>query len=201
MKLVKILAVLVIVIFIGDSLKDAFSGAIDGWNEAGERKIFSGQVETLSVKADRSVAVDSLFNQTMNQKSPYRIEEIGTEVELPVANTLFYFFVVFPACLFALYGVYCMIRVILSVTRGDVFSRKNVRRMRFFIYSFLLAMACMEVYCYLNYQEAVSQIRLSGYEIVSYTIKYSWLPYVILALFTEIFAVGVKIKEEQDLTI
>jgi hypothetical protein len=34
-----------------------------------------------------------------------------------------------------------------------------------------------------------------------YSFKYAWFNYMLLALFTEIFAIGVKIKEEQDLTV
>ena len=46
-----------------------------------------------------------------------------------------------------------------------------------------------------------SQILLDGYEVKSYSIKYPWMMFSILALFIEIFAVGVKLKEEQELTI
>jgi len=35
----------------------------------------------------------------------------------------------------------------------------------------------------------------------SYSIKYPWMMFSILALFIEIFAVGMKLKEEQELTI
>ena len=94
-----------------------------------------------------------------------------------------------------------MFRTVVSVTRGEVFTQKNVRRMRLFIYSLLLAMACIELSQYMNYQMMADQIRLTGYEIASYSTKTHWFTYAILTLFTEIFAAGVKIKEEQDLTI
>ena len=107
----------------------------------------------------------------------------------------------FPLVLFALYGFYCMIRVVISVSRGKVFTRENVNRMHLFVYSIILLGICMETYVYLLHKDAVSQIQFSGYELTSYALTFSWFSYLILALFTEIFAVGVKMKEEQDLTI
>ena len=73
--------------------------------------------------------------------------------------------------------------------------------MHLFVYSIILLGICMETYEYLLHKDAVSQIQFSGYELTSYALTFSWFSYLILALFTEIFAVGVKMKEEQDLTI
>ena len=51
------------------------------------------------------------------------------------------------------------------------------------------------------YHDLASQVQLEGYEVLPYSFKYAWFNYMLLALFTEIFAIGVKIKEEQDLTV
>ena len=69
-----------------------------------------------------------------------------------------------------------------------------------FIQSFLWGIL-LELKQYCQYCDVVSQIHLAGYEIESYWLKYPWFYFLILALFTEIFAIGVKIKEEQDLTV
>ena len=73
--------------------------------------------------------------------------------------------------------------------------------MRYFIYSVILLGVCMEGGTYFLYSDWTSQILLDGYEVKSYSIKYPWMMFSILALFIEIFAVGVKLKEEQELTI
>lgn len=59
----------------------------------------------------------------------------------------------------------------------------------------------MEIYEYILHQDAVSQIQFGTIELASYELRFSWFSYLLLALFTEIFAAGVKMKEEQDLTI
>ena len=162
MKKIRILAVLVIIVFIGDMVSDGTSAFMDGWNEA-------------------------------RDSTEYRFSDVDTSVKPD--KTLV------PFALFGLYGFYCMMRVVISVSRGKVFTRENANRMRIFVYALILVGLCMEVEHYIQYRDAVSQIQLSGYVTAPYTLHFSWFSYMILALFTEIFAVGVKMKEEQDLTI
>lgn len=200
MKRIRILAVLVIIVFIGDMVTDGASGFIEGWNEAGDSKEFKLSTVDVSMKSDQSLVTDSLFNSAIGQNVPYRIGTLETEIDESFGSKLFVAFM-FPFAFFGLYGFYSMMRVVISVSRGKVFTRENVNRMRIFVYALILAGIYMEVGHYIQYRDALSQIQLSGYEVASYRLYFSWFSYMILALFTEIFAVGVKMKEEQDLTI
>ena len=79
-----------------------------------------------------------------------------------------------------------------------MFTSDNVARLRFFTYSFAALYGLMTLHDWLNHLEAVKQVALLGYEVVaSHDTDFTSL----IILFTEIFAAGVKIKEEQDLTI
>ena len=200
MKLIRILAVIIMIVFVVGTVKDFMPGFIDGWNEAGDSKQYGNELVYVSVKPTDTAVRDSLFNSKLEEQVPYTIQEVSTRGEVPVWYKIALLSIL-PVGLMALYGFYCLIRVVISTTRGNVFTRKNVKRMRFFIYSVLLGGVLLELSQYFLYREWASQIVLKGYEIASYEVKYSWLPYLILALFTEIFAVGVKIKEEQDFTI
>ena len=73
--------------------------------------------------------------------------------------------------------------------------------MRLFVYSALLLGVLSELLVYASYLNVAAHVDIPGYEVVYSGLKYAWLPYLLLALFTEIFAIGVKLKEEQDLTI
>ena len=74
--------------------------------------------------------------------------------------------------------------------------------MRFFIYSFMLLLAFMEIIRYIEYTQVINEISLpSGYMVEDFGLKYPWLLFIILVLFVEIFAKAEKIKEENDLTI
>lgn len=197
---IRILAILVIVAFIFTSLKNGIQGAVDGWNEVDENAVQYNPTVNVSVKADNALVTDSLFNSVMKQNVPYQIETLQTKIEESLWYKVFGF-VIFPIAIACLYGVYTMGRMVVSVTRKEVFVRKNVKRMRIFVYAMILMGICMELQRYCQYCDIVSQIHLPGYEIKSFSLKYAWTSYLIFALFTEIFAVGVKIKEEQDLTI
>ena len=199
MKRIRILAVLVGVVFLFTGLRGGVQGVIDGWNEAGDNREFNFPT-SVSVKADKTVAADSLFNSEMKQQIPYRIEALQTDIDVSVWSTVLDV-AMFPIALLCLYGVYCMARMVVSVTRKEVFTRKNVKRLRIFIYVMILTGIFMELRHYCQYCDIVSQIHLSGYAIEPYSLKSPWAFFLLFALFTEIFAVGVKIKEEQDLTI
>lgn len=201
MKKIRILAILVIVAFIFTTLQDGIQGAVDGWNEAEESKVQSSSYAlSVSVKADEALVPDSLFNSVMKQNVPYQIDALSTEAEESTWCKILGIFLL-PVGIACLYGVYNMGKMIMAVTRKEVFVRKNVKRMRIFVYTMILMGVFLELYRYGQYCDIVSQIHLSGYEIESFSLKYAWTSFLIFALFTEIFAVGVKIKEEQDLTI
>ena len=55
---------------------------------------------------------------------------------------------------------------------------------------------------WLSERAALTQISFPGYELIPNALtEDNWVPMVVIILFTEIFAIGTKIKEEQDLTI
>lgn len=205
MRRVRILAVLVIAVFLFVELGSATRGFIDGWNEGGEQREFTGFPVALSLKAHETAKVDSVFCPQFNTYAPYEMEAVSVDIAgtgiktsgwhaaLSVLSVLLAFFMI--------YGFYCLIRMVFFVTKGDVFTRKNVYRMRIFVYGTILFSICMETSLWLQYTEIASHVQFAGYEVASYTLKSEWIFYVILALLTEVFAVGVKIKEEQDLTV
>lgn len=200
MRKIRILAVLLIIVFLFTSLRSGIRGFIDGWDEAGDSRSFKYPTVSVSVKADQSLVPDSLFNSGIKQNVPYRIETLKTEINESVWSTILEVMLL-PIMLACLYGVYSLIRMVVAVTRKEVFIRKNVKRMRIFVYTMILTAILFELNRYCQYCDMFSQIHLTGYELESYSLRYSWVSFLIFALFTEIFAVGVKMKEEQDLTV
>lgn len=94
-----------------------------------------------------------------------------------------------------------MIRLLIAISKRDVFSNTNVIRIRVFTYSLVFFQFLNSLLEWLDYLEVTKQIALKGYEIKGFHLSADWTLLVIMILFTEIFAVGVKIKEEQELTI
>ena len=101
-----------------------------------------------------------------------------------------------------LIGFCSLIRLLISISRREVFTSANVRRLRWFAYTSASLEILIAVDEWIVGNAAVEQISLPGYKIISYA-GYSpdWVAVIIPILFAEIFAIGAKMKEEQDLTI
>lgn len=203
MKTVRILGIIVIVALIGSALKDAIPGFIDGWNEAeAHHDLPAGWTYTsVPVKYYKGEAArDSLFNQTLQCNVPAEATEVFTFIHhnkwMDIITVAF-----LPFALLGIYGFYCLIRLLISVSRGEILIRKNIRRLRFFIYPLMGVSALFELQNYILYRIATSELVSSEYVFDEFHLKYSWTFMLVIALLTEIFAQAVRIKEENDLTI
>ena len=203
MKKIKILALLAVLMFIVQDLTDMTRGFSDGWRDAKEGTEFGGMPSTLFVvRPTEALVPDTLQGRVSGVKVPFWATQVEAQGKVdPSVAMKVTRIVLIPVGLLMFYGIYCLIRLIVSVVQGSVFTRKNVRRMRFFVYGAMSATLIVELERWLAYRNAVEHVLLPGYELVYSGLKYDWLFFLLLALFTEIFAVGVKIKEEQDLTI
>ena len=178
MKTVRILGFVVIVIIVFFASTDGFKGFKDGWN------------------------ADSIYNVELQRNVSYKMSVIETSVSR--SNNVYYKFLNFvaPFVFFFIYGCYCLVRLLIDICRNQVLTRKNVRRMRFFIYSLMLFLASLEMVRYLEYVQVVNEITLpAGYSFDGFMLKSPWMLIMLLVLFVEIFAKAEKIKEENDLTI
>lgn len=203
MKTVRILGIIVIVALIGSALKNAIPGFIDGWNEAeAHHDLPAGWTYTsVPVKYYKGEAArDSLFNQTLQCNVPAEATEVFTFIHhnkwMDIITVAF-----LPFALLGIYGFYCLIRLLISVSRGEILIRKNIRRLRFFIYPLMGVFALFELQNYILYRIATSELVSSEYVFDEFHLKYSWTFMLVIALLTEIFAQAVRIKEENDLTI
>ena len=204
MKTVRILGIIVILALIGGALKDAIPGFIDGWNdaEADSQLVLPADFNSvsLSVEGYKEGMSDSLFNQAMQANVPCEVNGVSTYVK---HNSWVHAmgFVIFPVTLLVFYGIYCLIRLLVAVGRGEILIRKNIRRLRFFIYPIMAFSALFELQSYILYRAAMNELVSSDYAFDEFHLKYSWTFMLVIALLTEIFAQAVRIKEENDLTI
>lgn len=201
MNKIRVCAFLALVVFIGSVVTDMFSGFMDGWNEAGDQKDFHALPSvSLLVRADDTLPADTLISAAQDTPMYCNTSEVSVQ-GFRSTKWRWVSFLLFPAGLFALYGFYSVARLVLTATKGEVFVHKNVRRMRIFVYALISVSLLFELQQWGIYHDLASQVQLEGYEVLPYSFKYAWFNYMLLALFTEIFAIGVKIKEEQDLTV
>ena len=157
---------------------------------------------SVSVVPDKTLVPDSLYNSAEDRKVPYRHDTISTYVTFDSFYTDYFIILTVPFLLFFLYGFVSLVSLLLDICRNKVLTRKNVRRMRMFVYSFVLFSAIQELGKYIEYSQAVNELTLPpGYTFDTFGLKYPWILFMLLVLFVEIFAKAEKIKEENDLTI
>ena len=209
MKKFRILGILAILVSVGDFV----ISFIAGWQEERDSflvgyesartenpTLYSPEAVLVEVRPLETTNLDSLHNSIMNENLPYKIDKVSVAIVPSSWSRIVFCFGAF-AVLAILAGIYCLIRVLISISKRNVFTHDNVVRMRVFTYSLLVFSILNALMEWLNYVEVVKQVSLPGYEIKGFSMSEDWISLVVIVLFTEIFAVGVKMKEEQDLTI
>lgn len=202
MKKIKIIGIITILIIICEnvfSFSDSIRDFERGYNE-GKKGYSTGSFHAVEVRPTAELR-DSLYNKEMGHNVPYSITQVETYADFPGWVMIILPFTCIAAMCY-LYGFYTLIRLLISVSRRDVFTKKNVFRLRFFAYAQAAAMGLIWLFERVVNYYVVQQVQIPGYEVLSGTVYYAeWMLLALIVLLAEIFAVGVKIKEEQDLTI
>lgn len=108
----------------------------------------------------------------------------------------------FPLTLMIFASCYFFIRLIWSIRKKDIFNPVHVLRVRFISITIVLISIMRILKEYLDYYVATQTIRLPGYEVKEHSIYWgTFVVALLLAVFAEIYAQAIKVKEEQDLTI
>ena len=208
-KILGIISITIIIVYTVGSFTYFCKGVSDGWNHA--EQVTSDSISNKSNEvAFQRITVRTLTpssewekvpNSAFGKEVPYQTRSIITYVK-PSHWYNVISFLVFPLAIGFFYGFYCLINFLISVARRKIFTGMNVHRMRWFSYSYIAIQLYQITLYWIGEQAALTQISLPGYELIGDTlIETDWISMIVIILFTEIFAMGTKIKEEQDLTI
>lgn len=203
-----ILCILLLIAFAG-CMYNGFLGGIEGSNDAAR-----GDIEN-KLKPLFYVNIVPTEGNELNDSIPsviekgnflkYHITSIKIEQENTPKDTLIQIvmgIITIPFSLIILAALYCFIRLILSIRKKDLFNPSNVFRVRLISASIIVASIIRTLVKYINYDIATHSIQLSGYQIESVQIPWNmFLSALLLAIFAEIYAQAIKLKEEQELTI
>ncbi len=128
---------------------------------------------------------------------------VSVPVETPawqkVASTLMGFLVLVAN----VWALVLFIRLVVSVNRSDIFNWRNVRRLRRLGVLLIVGFVCVLLPEYLSLCSLREVFALEFYDLIlSDSVKVTNLLLGLIALIVaEVFAIGLKMKEEQDLTI
>ena len=148
---------------------------------------------------------DSVLNAKTGRYVPAMYYKMMVSVEKPhnpvysVVNFLLTMLIIAAN----VWALVLFIKWVLAVNRSDIFNWRNVRRLRFMGGLLLLSTACSVLTEYLSMRNLEQVFAMDGYELslngsVSLSILLLGLCALIVA---EVFAIGLRMKEEQELTI
>ena len=203
-KLLGIIAIIAMVANLAINFEDGWSSFLKGYHEgARSHKTIPNNLYrvSLEVMPTEETTNDSIFNQVAERKVPYQVSEITTYTKPSVWITLV--MIMSGLSMFAfIFGFCFFVRFLIEVSKRNVFCEANVWRIRFFVYSYTAIIVSMELFAWIAGSAALAQTHIPGYQIIDHAeASPAWLPVIMMIILAECFAIGVKMKEEQDLTI
>ncbi|MCI5663311.1 MAG: DUF2975 domain-containing protein [Mediterranea sp.] len=95
------------------------------------------------------------------------------------------------------------VRLVVAINRGEIFCWRNVRRLRHIGIALILSFLCILAASYIDKWQVEQCLQIRGYHlIVADAVQVTTLIIGLCALVVgEVFAIGLKMKEEQELTI
>lgn len=161
--------------------------------------------KSLSMQGNSDMFVDSVYNEKSQTYVPAAYSSMAISIEtLPsVGRTISSW--LFPPLQLVLYvwAIVLFIRLVISINKSDIFNWRNVRRLRRIGGILIIAFCCTGITAYLNLRSIEEVFSLRGYELsLSDMLDTTILVVGLCSLIVgEIFAIGLRMKEEQDLTI
>lgn len=148
---------------------------------------------------------DSVYNAKSGKFVPALYNKLAVSVEmepdiwLRLATLLSAFLDVFTSIL----AVILFVKLIISINKSQIFDWQNVRRLRWLGGVLILSFICSTIPICSAYYELSGVFEVPGYSLTIYgTISFLTLILGLMSLIVgEIFAIGLKMKEEQELTI
>ena len=203
-RILGIIAIIAMVANLAINFEDGWSSFLKGYHEgARSHKTIPNNLYrvSLEVMPTEGTTNDSIFNEVAERKLPYQVSEITTYTQPSQWITLVMILTAFSMFAF-IFGFCFFVRFLIEVSKRNVFCEANVWRIRFFVYSYTAIIVSMELFAWIAGSAAIAQTQIPGYQIIDHAeASPSWIPVIMMIILAECFAIGVKMKEEQDLTI
>lgn len=148
---------------------------------------------------------DSVYNEKSGEYVPALYSSLAISVDTHstlwdlTKNSIF----TFTHLGVSIWAIVLFIRLIISINKSDIFNWRNVRRLRFLGAALIISFCAQFLLVYTSMVSVREVFSIPGYdlsivELVSITTLVLGLCSLIVG---EVFAIGLKMKEEQDLTI
>ena len=152
--------------------------------------------EHLSATGENGFFQDSVYNEKSGKYVPVDTKSAAwSQVTFTLLNLAHICICVWAIILF--------VRLVVSINKSDIFNWRNVRRLRFLGLALIISFCTEVLPAYLTYRNVGEVFSVRGYELgLSDMVNTTTLVLGISTLIVaEVFAIGLKMKEEQELTI
>ena len=193
---------------------DSVFGSMQIWSTLEDNPIEMAEMDQteddfftiVSLRPDeKTFKADTIFNQINQKTIAYQHSEIIAQVDPNFCSTVMIpiILVLLSMIILALFGLTYFIKLIIEINHQNIFSWKNVSLLRKTGSIILLIFLLNLLLEYFNYIHLSQAFSFEGYTLAwNYRIDLLQIVFgFVCFLFAEIFALGLKIKEEQDLTI
>lgn len=204
-----ILAIFALALNLYFAIGSNFNDFKQGFEDGQKSSAYDTQADSHGFRAEIRVTPISTPSDSLNLqlpgktvKAPYQVSEVTCLIKETPTMLITIIFSALGVIVLSVYGVYSLIRVLICITRQDIFSRRNIRWLRWIAYGQLAVTSLSFLLNWSIEQTVLAQVSLPGYQVTGVTpIPLQWESVILIVLLTEIFATAVKIKEENDLTI
>lgn len=199
-----ILAIFALALNLYFAIGSNFNDFKQGFEDGQKSSTYDTQADSHGFRAEIRVTPISTPSDSLNLqlpgktvKAPYQVSEITCLIKETPTMLITIIFSALGVIVLSVYGVYCLIRVLICITRQDIFSRRNIRWLRWIAYGQLAVTSLSFLLNWSTEQAVLAQVSLPGYQVTGVTpIPLQWDSVILIVLLTEIFATAVKIKEE-----
>ncbi|MGL4293132.1 MAG: DUF2975 domain-containing protein [Bacteroidales bacterium] len=148
---------------------------------------------------------NSVYNEITGEQVPVQFNEITTAVnkQFSKGELILILLCLIGSLTAMIWALVCFIRLIRNINRSHIFVWSNVSFLKQLGIAFIFVFFINLLFGYFNYSSILEQVSIAGYKI-DWTSSIQTTNLIIgLAglLVAEIFAMGLRLQEEQDLTI
>lgn len=190
----------------GNGIGDFYRGFKDGWNS--HDSLYSAREFHVSLyKTDTSSFTDSLYNartgrQVSVEYATATIKEKQQQVAVWIDILSFIFCLVIITAMIS--QINCFIRFVLAVNRSVIFHWVNVRRLRWIGWSMIVVFISTAVLTYCWNAEVIAAVDIPGYKVRFDESMWDFFTLILgfgALIIAEAFAMGLRLQEEQELTV
>jgi hypothetical protein len=162
-----------------------FNDFKQGFEDGQKSSTYDTQADSHGFRAEIRVTPISTPSDSLNLqlpgktvKAPYQVSEVTCLIKETPTMLITIIFSALGVIVLSVYGVYCLIRVLICITRQDIFSRRNIRWLRWIAYG-QLAVTSLSFLLDWSIEQAVLAQAIT-FRARTYTLLYKVKSYEIL---------------------